>query len=166
MIYQRKKDCPIQSFNGGKVANVIYTKLLYSNFNKDTGISTVIIRNKYGTFKGRSKLHDSDKGYASNYAGCRFAEMKANIKCLKKQKADKQLRLTELLYFKNMLEGVAGYNSESIEARKLRKRIYILKTEIQQLDDVIDKAATALKQEIQERDKALNFLKKYKSKSD
>lgn len=144
--------------------NVIYTKILYSNFNKDTGISTTIIRNKYGTFKGRSKLHDSDKEYASNYAGCRFAEMKANIKCLKKQKADKQLRLTELKHFKKILEDIKGYNPESLEARKLRKRIYILNKEIQQLDDTINKAAAALKQEIQERDKALAFLKKYKNK--
>lgn len=154
----------MQSFNGGEVVDVIYTKLLYSNFNKDTGISTVIIRNKYGTFKGKSKLHESDKDYASNYAGCRFAEMKAEIKCLKKQKADKRLRLTELKYFKKMLEDTKGYNSESLEARKLRKRIYILNKEIQQLDDTINKAAAALKQEIQERDKALEFLKQYKTK--
>lgn len=145
--------------------NIIYTKILYSNFNKDTGISTTIIRNKYGTFKGRSKLHDSDKEYASNYAGCRFAEMKANIKCLKKQKADKQLRLTELNHFKKILEDIKGYNPESLEARKLRKRIYILNKEIQQLDDTINKAAAALKQEIQERDKALAFLKNIKMKS-
>lgn len=57
-----------------------------------------------------------------------------------------------------------GYNPESLEARKLRKRIYILNKEIQQLDDTINKAAAALKQEIQERDKALAFLKKYKNK--
>ena len=63
-----------------------------------------------------------------------------------------------------MLEGTKGYNSESLEARKLRKRIYILNKEIQQLDDTISMAAAALKQEIQERDKALEFLRQYKTK--
>lgn len=145
------------------MVSTIKTKILYSNFNRETGISTVIIKNKYGKFKGWSRLHIEDEQYASNYAGCRFAEFKAEIKCLKKQRADLKLRLKELNYFKKMLEDTNGYNVDSIEARKLRKRIHIVSKEIHTFDEKIESATNALQQEIKARDKALSFLKKYRN---
>lgn len=115
---------------------------------------------------GRSRLQPEDKEYASKYAGCHFAEMKAKIKCLKKRRNDWKLRLKELVYFKKMLEDIKGYNPNSIEARKVRKRIYLINKEINNLDNLIQSSNQAIQEEIQARDKALTFLKQYKSKSD
>ena len=36
-------------------------KIIYSNFDETTGISTVTILTKIGEFTGTSKLHDEDK---------------------------------------------------------------------------------------------------------
>ena len=40
-------------------------KLIYSNYNKDIGLSTVIINTKYGKFYGQSQLKEEDKKEAS-----------------------------------------------------------------------------------------------------
>ena len=56
---------------------------VYSSY--ANGISTVTIKNDYGTFTGYSHLLEEDIPYESSLAGCRFAEMKAGIKIFKYQ---------------------------------------------------------------------------------
>lgn len=58
-------------------------KFMSSSFNKETGISEVVVQNKYGMFKGYSKLHPDDIPFASQYTGCNFAEQRAVIKAMK-----------------------------------------------------------------------------------
>ena len=60
-------------------------KIIYSNFDETTGISTVTILTKIGEFTGTSKLHDEDKNISSSFAGCRYAEIRAIIKYHKKK---------------------------------------------------------------------------------
>ena len=134
--------------------------LVYSKYDKESGISKVWIKNKYGVFMAKSRLHEEDREFASEYIGCHFAEMKANIKAYKKHKQDLQLRQQELEYFKTMLEQTKGYNSDSVEARKLRKRIYILSEEIKAVQATIDKLNENLQIEIQQRDASTKLLKK------
>lgn len=52
-------------------------KLLKAEYNKETGISTVTIQNKYGIFTGTSTLREEDEKYSSEYTGCYIAELKA-----------------------------------------------------------------------------------------
>lgn len=134
--------------------------LVYAKYDKETGISKVWIKNKYGVFMAKSRLHEDDREFASEYIGCRFAEMKANIKAYKKHKQDLQLRQQELEYFKTMLEQTKGYNPDSVEARKLRKRIYILSEEIKAVQATIDELNENLQIEIQQRDASTKLLKK------
>ena len=65
---------------------MINYKLIYSDFKEDTGVSVVIIQTPNGTFKGKARACPEDKKYLSSYAGCKIAEMRAEIKCLKLQK--------------------------------------------------------------------------------
>lgn len=139
--------------------------LVYSKYDKDTGISKVWVKNKYGIFMAKSRLNEEDRDFASEYIGCHFAEMKANIKAYKKHKQDLQLRRKELLYFQNMLKQTKGYNDKSIEARKLRKRIYLLDNEINQVQSHIDTLNQGLKKEMEQREESTKLLKKlYKNK--
>lgn len=113
---------------------------------------------------GKSRLHKEDKDYASSYAGCRFAEMKAIIKTYKRKVQNLKLRLKELIYFQSMLEQTKGYNSESIEARKLRKRIHLLKEEIKNEEHNIDVYEENFQKEIKQRDASIKFLREFQKK--
>ena len=47
------------------------TKLIYSNFDQETGESVVAIENKYGVFYGFSDLHPEEEN-VSSFVGCRY----------------------------------------------------------------------------------------------
>ena len=48
-------------------------KILESNYDKDTGVSTVTIESKWGTFTRSVRVQDEDKDIANKWDGCRFA---------------------------------------------------------------------------------------------
>lgn len=58
-------------------------KFLNSNYDKETGISTVTISTKYGKFTGEARLNPEDKEYESTFYGCYIAENRAIINALK-----------------------------------------------------------------------------------
>lgn len=76
------------------------TKILYSNYNTNTGVSTVTIQTKYGIFTGTAKIHPYDKDYSSSFFGCELAELRAGIKSLKAKlkKINYQLEAIEVCY--------------------------------------------------------------------
>lgn len=136
--------------------------IVYAKYNPETGLSKVWIKNKYGIFMGKSRLHPDDKEFASEYIGCHFAEMKATINAYKKKKQDLQLRLKELNYFYEILKSTKYTNLDSIEVRKLRKRIYILEKEIEQVEKEIEQLKADFQYEVKARDEGMKLLKKIK----
>lgn len=58
-------------------------KLSNSTFDSETGISTVTVKTKRGTYTGVAKVHPEDKEIQSKYTGLRIAEMKAMCKAYK-----------------------------------------------------------------------------------
>ena len=58
-------------------------KLSNSAFDPETGISTVTVKTKRGTYTGVAKIHPDDKEIQSKYTGLRIAEMKAARKAYK-----------------------------------------------------------------------------------
>ena len=58
-------------------------KLSNSAFDPETGISTVTVKTKRGTYTGVAKIHPDDKEIQSKYTGLRIAEMKAVRKAYK-----------------------------------------------------------------------------------
>lgn len=75
------------------------TKIIYSNFDKDTGISIVKIQTPLGVFTGKSTLREEDKPYISSIAGCRYAEIKAHIKAVDAQIKELKIALNTLKTF-------------------------------------------------------------------
>lgn len=53
--------------------------ILYAEYDKGTGVSTVTKATKYGTFTRSVRVHPDDKDVANQYDGCLFAEMKCDI---------------------------------------------------------------------------------------
>ena len=67
------------------------SKIIYANYNPETGKSIVKIQNQYGIFTGVSQLQEEDRPYESSFAGCEYAEMKANISYMKHRKKTRKI---------------------------------------------------------------------------
>ena len=71
-------------------------KLIYSNYDPETGISIVRIQTPHGTFKGKARVHPNDINIASHYAGCKYAEIRAYIRYYKFLAKLKQSAIEEI----------------------------------------------------------------------
>ena len=113
------------------------TKLIYAKYDRETGISTATVRNRYGTFTGTSKLREEDRFVESSFLGCQFAETKAIIKSLKEQRKRITIQLEALENLHFDMQNMKEYQPDSFEARRLRRRIYELREEKMRLSDRI-----------------------------
>lgn len=113
------------------------TKMIYCNFDKETGISTVILKNKYGEFKGTSTLLEEDKYFESEFAGCGFAETKAQIKWMKVRLQEMRLKIKSLKEFRNELKCNPKTDLKSYEYIRLCKKIRALEKDAQSWKDKI-----------------------------
>ena len=107
-------------------------KLLNSNYDKETGISTVTIRTRNGEFTGTSKLHEEDRDIESSFAGCRYAEAKALVKSLKAKNKERLIQLKVLENLEKELKSMKYYNPYSLEACRLRRKIYEIRAEYEE----------------------------------
>ena len=71
-------------------------KLIYSNYDPETGISIARIQTSHGTFKGKARVHPNDINIASHYAGCKYAEIRAYIRYYKFLAKLKQSAIEEI----------------------------------------------------------------------
>lgn len=60
-------------------------RLAHYNFDKQLGISTVVLENRYGQYVGTAYLHEDDREYISEFAGLRLAENRATLNALKNE---------------------------------------------------------------------------------
>lgn len=104
-------------------------KLIYSNYDRETGISFIKIRNKYGTFEARAKLCEEDRDIESRFLGCEIALCKAEIKTFKTVLKDLDIQIHTLRNFEKTLKSLKEYNKDSLENRRLRRRIHELEAE-------------------------------------
>lgn len=134
-------------------------KLAYANFNAETGISDVVIKNKNGSFMGIATCHPEEEAI-SEYTGCRYAEIRANIKAVQYEKRMVNAAIKELEDFEKILKSLKDYNPHSVEARRLRRRIHEKKEERIFLQTAIIAMKNALKRAMDERDAFLEKQKK------
>lgn len=139
-------------------------KILYSNYDKNTGISKTIISNKYGVFTGISKLSKEDSDFASSYAGCRYSLYKAKIKSYKCQLKEIKFQLKTLRDFSIFMSQSKEYNKNSHEAKKLRQYIYLKNKEKNKIEEEIRKIESQLKHSIKERENTIKKIREKKVK--
>lgn len=108
-----------------------------ADFDKETGISTVVIKTDLGTFEGKAYLHDEDKDIASEFEGCKYAEWRAVIKYLKVLLKQKKAILNTLKDINSNLERMKEYDEYSRQSRYLRKRFYMAQKEVKDLKEYI-----------------------------
>ena len=131
-------------------------KLSYGNFDSTTGISTVRIETKIGTFVGTAYLQEEDKDNPSRFAGCQLAEYKAIRKYY--IALVKRLKL-EARGMKQICDAIDNSikvtNKNDLRpAAKIAKRNYNKKLcEITKLENYIKGIGNTMSALIEERDK-------------
>lgn len=139
-------------------------KLTYSNYNKEAGLSTIIITTKYGKFYGQSQVKQEDKEKASRYFGCECALTKARIKCQKERLKNIEIQIKALKDCYSNISQAKAFNENSYEARAMRKQIYILENRKRSILVAIDLLKNNFFNTIRERDDLLKKMDKIKEK--
>lgn len=88
----------------------------------------------------------------SERTGSTLAEIKANIKRLRYMRAETRKEMKPLTLFESRLKCCKGYNHNSVEARRLRKEIWLYKDKIQEITNAINDEEAYLKRYIAEKD--------------
>lgn len=100
-------------------------KLKDSYADPASGESYVLVSYKGNTFNGKAKLHPDDEW--SNFTGCRYAEMRAEIKALKDEWKKKKAACEECRKFVVAVSQYANFDKSSPSAkamfRQLNRRI-------------------------------------------
>ena len=136
------------------------SKLIFSEYHKPSGVSTVVVRNKYGTFRSQASLHPDDSNYESSFFGCRIAEARCTIATLKEQRKIIKIKIKTLQDFEKTLKSQKSYNPYSFECCKLRKQIYILEKEKCKIEKCISEILENIKIAEVQRQKSIDGLKK------
>jgi hypothetical protein len=141
-------------------------KLISSNYDKETGISTATISTPLGNFTGITKLHEEDKDIESNFTGCKYAEARAIAKYAKAHIKNLKLQIKTLENTIKVLESLKDYNKNSVEARAVRKQYFILQANLVDWIARVDSLEEKLYSEMQNRKQIINAIKEKYSKED
>ena len=121
----------------------------------EDGLSTVTLVNKFGEFTGYARLHEEDKPFESQLAGCRFAEMKAQLKVFQAQIKQERATIKTLQNFEKALKNLKDADFYSCEWRALRKHIAIHNAKLKHLLSCKESLQGKLKEHIEYRDKTV-----------
>ena len=133
-------------------------KFISSDFNKDTGVTSVSISTNRGVFVGKTKLQEGDK--ESYMIGGMNAEWRAKMAYMKERIKENRIELRMLQNFEKRLKCLKDYNPFSMECKKLRRQIYEKRAE---LDERIELLETAKKNYLEAQksyEKAMSHLNK------
>lgn len=130
---------------------MLKAKMIDSGFNRETGISYATIKTPNGIYTGYSYLQEEDKEYASEFAGCKYAEIKANIKMVKDKIRILKSQLSAFEKFYNNISEGRNFNKRSYEARKMRRKMFELKDEIKNLQALKESMHNVLMEDINKR---------------
>lgn len=132
-------------------------KLLYGEYNFNTGKSTVTLADRYGKYTGYAKLHPDDKDNESHYMGCHIAEKRALIKALKNRRRRTKIKLNAIENVTNDIQMNVFPKEEHKEIKKiLYSKIKDYSKQIKRIDELIEEVETSIKERIQMREKILN----------
>ena len=141
----------------------IRIKTIDSDYNAETGISKVTIATDCGLFNGVAKLHEEDREYKSSFSGCRYAELKAIIKYMKRKAYICNYQLKTLNILKKDIENRKFFDDNELSYKLLLKQIENIEKDKTQFKENIHSLKERLKNEIAYREQVLKDLQKKKS---
>lgn len=138
-------------------------KIKNSNYDKETGISTIVILTDCGEFKGKAVLHEEDRDIESSFAGCQIAEMRAIVKYFKYRVKVTKIKIEGLINYEKTLKNRKDYNKHSIENRKLRRYIKELENEKNNWEERARSLKNNVYESMKAREKMVRKMMKEKS---
>ena len=134
--------------------------LAKADYNKDTKISTVVIKTDIGEFAGESKCHDEDLPFESQYFGCQIAEWKAIRKYCKVKRQIIKGQIAALQRFMHRMTETKGYNASDFWTQIYCHTVDEYFTELSLWENNIEHANTAIVTSIESRDVGLKKMYK------
>lgn len=112
-------------------------RLVNSIYNEDLGTSVCEVMYKKQTYAGLSRLHPEDKkaGLGSKYTGCRYAELRAEIKALKAEYKEEKAACEECRKFVKACSQYKNFDKESPTAKAMFRQ---LNRRIKKVNDLAD----------------------------
>lgn len=135
-------------------------KLIRSNFDEQTGVSMATIATDLGFFTGYAQLHEDDRAVASTFCGCRYAELRAMLKYIKRRLSLYSNKIQTLNNYLLYLKSRKDFDEDALECKKLYKYINHIKKERDMWKEKEKRLAEAITRNINDRDKALDKLNK------
>lgn len=126
-----------------------------------SGLSFVDVEHKGKIYTGWAERNYDDEW--SEYTGCRYAHMRAEIKALKADYRQKKHDVKICEQFVAKIEQYTRFNAEEASARVMYRQLNMKRKELIRMGNEISKRESALKKAIEEQDK---FNEKIKEKKD
>lgn len=139
-------------------------KIIHESAHPETGVSRCIIQNKYGKFSGYAWFNDEDDvSTFSQFAGIRYAEIRATEKFAKYRLKQERIKLNTI---KSLIKDIDHNCPEAKENNKLMRRINLkLRDYTQSVNDwenLYTYLRSAVNKQVEEREKILSRSNKIK----
>lgn len=119
------------------------TKMINSNFDRETRISETTVTNSYGTFTGYATCHPDDN--VSSFFGCSLAESRANLKAFREERKIIRFQIKALKEAYGMFSNAKNFNANCNEARKMRKYIKMKEAKLTEINNAIQTLSDFIK---------------------
>lgn len=142
-------------------------RLINSIYNEDLGTSVCEVSYKKQTYTGLSRLHPEDKkaGLASKYTGCRYAELRAEIKALKDEYKKEKSACEECRKFVKACSQYKNFDKESPTAKTMFRQLNRRIKKVNILADKINQKMMDLDMAIRQKDIVHKALERKKNSS-
>ena len=140
-------------------------KLIDAWFEESTGKSYATIEHLGRRYQGMSKLHPEEEN-SSRFTGCRYAEMRAQIKALKFERELKIQKCDECRKFIKACSQYNGWDKESSTAKAIYTQLNKRIKEVDKLTNEINHLMWNLNITIKQQESVHKKLAANKSNSD
>lgn len=138
-------------------------QLIHSKYDELTGISICDIKYKGIIYRGIAQLHLDDRlaNKGSKFTGCRFAEMRAQIKALKAEYKEEKAVCEECRKFVKACTQYKNFDNESPTAKAMFRQLNRRIKRVNDLADKINEKINALQIAIKQKDIVSKALEKH-----
>ena len=140
-------------------------KKFFAEFDEATGQSFVIMGTEVGTATGYAYLHPDDKDVASKFQGCRIAEYRAWMAYATEKMKILRTEIKALTDLEKIYISLKDYNKDSLEGRRLRRRIKEKQAELTAYRQRKEIAKKQIQEIIALYDKKMQKFKKIKGEA-
>ena len=119
----------------------------------EQGVSVVTVEHRGKQYIGQAHLHPDDKDNWSEFTGCRYAEMRAQIAALKQEHKEKKQACEECRKFIKSVSCYKNFDKSSPIAKDMYKQLNVRIKEVNKLADIINNLEMQLRASIRLQDK-------------